>query len=105
MDATELEEIMKSLGNISLPKGDVVATDSLEHSSGLQVWDEEVSSWIPVQRPLWRSWTGMRAVWGIDYHGPVYSIDSKTDSVPWTGPRICPCDKCQQHVSSESRTN
>lgn len=91
------EEVQNALGEDP--------TDAPRRNSGLQIWDENLESWIPVRRELWRSWTGHRAVWGIDYHGPVYSIESKTDSIPWSGPRLCHCRTCQEHVSPQSRVN
>lgn len=71
--------------------------------TGLQIWDDGV--WIPIERETWRSWTGHRAVWGIPYHGPVYEMGSSEDAEPWDGPRVCSCQKCQEHVALDAKVN
>lgn len=77
--------------------------DSIVPHGGKSVMVE--GSWIPVDAKLWRSWTGRRAVWGMEYHGPVYSVESSVDTKPWDGPRECSCQKCQSHVAILSRPN
>jgi hypothetical protein len=72
-------------------------------NTGLQVQDGE--TWMPATREVWRSWTGPRAVWGIPFHGPIYSLHSKDDATPWDGPRVCSCAECQRHVAPNDRPN
>lgn len=76
--------------------------DSPSTTSSLKI--EVGDNWIPAEVPLWRAWTGRRTVWGMEYHGPVYTLDGATDT-PWDGPRVCVCHKCQQHVRPEHRPN
>lgn len=64
-----------------------------------------VDVWVPAELSIWRSWVGRRALWGQEYHGPVFSVEAKDDSVPWTGKRQCTCPTCQRHVAPESRPN
>jgi hypothetical protein len=62
-------------------------------------------TWMPVEVQVWRSWTGRRAIFGMEYHGPVYSMNSPDDSEPFDGRRACSCDSCQLHVAPEKRPN
>ena len=78
-------------------------TDEVLPTTGLQVLTED--TWLPATREVWRSWVGLRAVWGIPYHGPVYAMGTREDAVPWTGPRTCRCNTCQEHVSPVARPN
>jgi hypothetical protein len=54
---------------------------------------------------VWRSWTGLRAVWGVPFHGPVYALADGDDTTPWDGPRTCGCATCQAHVAPDVRPN
>lgn len=64
-------------------------TDEMMPRTGLEVEDHDV--WQPATESVWRAWTGRRAVWGIEYHGPVYAIGASEDAGPWTGSRVCAC--------------
>ena len=70
-------------------------------TTGLQVMSE--GTWVPSTRELWTAWTGRRAVWGVEFHGPVYLVG--TTDVTWTGSRACPCARCQSTVVPGSRRN
>lgn len=61
--------------------------------------------WIPSSSDTWRAWCGRRRLWGIEFHGDVYAIGSPDGTTPWTGPRTCPCEACQRHVTPENRYN
>lgn len=90
------------------------AIESLQHTypampkqqewTGLEICvkDEE---WEPADMRTWRSWTGRRKIWGIEHHGPIYVLDSKDDSAPFTGKRICMCEICQKHVDVTLKPN
>lgn len=80
-----------------------IVPDAPLPATGLQVHDGD--TWMPATREVWRSWTGLRAVWGQPWHGPVYAMSSKDDTVPWDGPRVCRCSACQAHVSPPDRPN
>ena len=99
------EELLEAVDEIASALGDRPLEDVPERCSGLQVWDDSTKAWLPVKRELWRSWTGFRAVWGVDYHGPIYSVDTKSDDRPWAGPRTCICPTCQEHVSPQHKAN
>lgn len=60
--------------------------------------------WIPSSMLLWRSWTGLRRVWCMEYHGPVFSFESP-ERTPFTGRRVCGCKICQEHVECKYRHN
>ena len=94
--SAELEEMFKVPAN-PLP------TDEIIPHVGLEV-NIAAEEWIPATKVLWRSWTGLRKVWGMEYHGPVYNID-RDDSVPFSGKRVCGCKICQEHVSPELKPN
>ena len=83
---------------LNVPAG----ADSPSPTSALEI--EVGDNWIPAESQLWRAWTGRRTVWGMEYHGPVYSLGGVADE-PWDGPRVCKCNKCQQHVRPEHRPN
>lgn len=71
-------------------------------TAGLQIMS--TGSWIAVDPRIWRAWTGRRAVWGLEHHGPVYEIDTHPEKL-WTGKRTCPCSVCQASVSELMRPN
>ena len=73
------------------------ATGPLEILSG--------DKWIASDKETWRSWTGLRRAWGIEYHGPVYNYLTPEGSPPYTGKRICRCGKCQESVEPTLRDN
>ena len=83
---------------LNVPSG----ADAPSPTSTLEI--EVGDKWIPAEAPLWRAWTGRRTVWGMEYHGPVYTLEDK-DGAPWDGPRVCGCHKCQAHVRAEHRPN
>lgn len=60
-------------------------------------------NWAPASVEDWSAWTGLRRVWGVEYHGPVNYKDKK-DKL-YTGPRGCPCDKCQETVEPRFKMN
>ena len=62
------------------------------------------ASWIPTTSEVFRSWTGRRRIWGIEYHGPVYVL-GKPQETTYTGARLCPCAVCQETVEPRFRTN
>ena len=78
-------------------------TDNALVATGLEV--EIDHAWIPTTYQVWRSWTGRRSLWGQEIHGPIYSMTSTDDSVPWNGARSCACSVCQEHVLPISRKN
>jgi len=94
--ASDLEDMLK-VPAVPLP------TDEIIPHVGLEV-NVAADEWIPATQVLWRSWTGRRKVWGMEYHGPVFNID-RDDSVPFSGKRICGCKICQEHVSPEMKPN
>lgn len=51
---------------------------------------------------LFRSWTGARFMNNAPVHGDVYQLDTE---ILYTGPRACPCARCQEHVDPRERTN
>ena len=74
-----------------------------EHT-GLQVEVSE-GEWEHSDLRTWRAWTGRRRVWNVEYHGHVYVIDSKDDSLPYAGKRTCRCSVCQTHVAAAVKSN
>lgn len=62
-------------------------------------------AWVAADKDTWRSWTGHRRIWGIEYHGPVYNYLSPEGSPPYTGRRVCPCAECQSNVMPTLRIN
>ena len=94
--AGELEDMLK-VPAVPLP------TDEIIPHVGLTIEVAE-GEWIPSTQVLWRSWTGRRKVWGMEYHGPVFNVD-RDDSVPYVGKRVCTCSKCQEHVESSMKPN
>lgn len=101
--AAILEEVTKQLEDAFALPTSASPTDEIIPHMGLEVEVAE-GDWIPSTQVLWRSWTGRRKVWGIEYHGPVFNID-RDDSSLWTGKRVCTCDKCQENVSSSMKPN
>lgn len=59
------------------------------------------AGWTAVDSATWRAWTGIRALWGSEWHGPVYALGGGRE--PWTGPRTCDCATCQLHVAPTHR--
>lgn len=58
-------------------------------------WEIELrpgSARSKVAEHIWRSWTGRRFADGIEYHGPVESIDGTP--APATQRRECKCPEC-----------
>lgn len=92
-----LSEDLKEVPLSPLPTDEIIPHDGLEVClSG--------DDWIPAGAALWRSWTGRRRVWSLEYHGPVFNID-RPDGEPFKGKRVCGCVVCQEHVESKSRHN
>jgi hypothetical protein len=81
----------------SLPTDKIIPHQGL----AIEVADGE---WIPSTQVLWRSWTGRRSVWGLEWHGPVFNVD-RDDSVPYAGKRVCTCTICQEHVHPTAKPN
>lgn len=80
-------------------------TDST-HEEPLTTGPVEVfvgGNWMPTTLEDWSAWTGLRRVWGIEYHGPV-SYKDKKDKL-YTGPRGCPCETCQETVEPRFKMN
>lgn len=65
---------------------------------------EENAAWLEVPKSVFMAWTGCRRTNGVDFHGPVYSIDAK-QTAPWAGGRACSCTTCQEHVLPQFRPN
>lgn len=61
-----------------------------------------MDTWLPARPDMWRSWTGRRAVWGVEHHGPVFMLGTNTR---YTGSRMCGCPTCQTEVEPASRMN
>lgn len=59
------------------------------------------AGWTSVDTATWRAWTGIRALWGAEWHGPVYALGGGEE--PWRGPRTCGCATCQLHVDPVHR--
>jgi hypothetical protein len=91
-----LEEATKLLEDAFALPATPLPTDEIIPHVGLTIEVAE-GEWIPSTQVLWRSWTGRRKVWGMEYHGPVFNVD-RDDSVPYAGKRVCLCSKCQEHV-------
>ena len=98
-----LEEVTKQLEDAFTLPAAPFPTDEIIPHVGLTV-EMAPGEWIPSTQVLWRSWTGRRKVWGMEYHGPVFIID-RDDSVPFSGKRVCGCSKCQEHVAPVSKHN
>lgn len=77
--------------------------DVLLRPAHLEVFSNE--SWVIVDKETWRSWTGLRRVFGIEYHGAVYNYLTPEGSPPFTGKRICKCSTCQEHVAAPMKDN
>ena len=93
-----LEEAIDTLQDMypSMPK--------VQEHTGLQI-EVKDNVWDHTDLRTWRSWTGRRMIWGVEHHGPVYVIDSKDDSKPFTGARICKCSVCQTDVHPVLKSN
>lgn len=74
-----------------------------EHT-GLQIEVME-GEWEHSDLRTWRAWTGLRRLWNVEYHGPIYVIDSAADSRPYAGKRTCRCAVCQTHVAATTKSN
>jgi len=90
-----LESMAASMGPIGVDE--VASTSRMDVLLG--------DDWLPVEYAVWRSWTGRRMLWGHEFHGPVYLVDSPSDAEPWTGSRACGCKACQQHVQPSMKMN
>lgn len=99
MDKIETLTTLLSL----ISSSSVYADDGAAPNTGLQVLEGD--AWMPASREVWRSWTGLRAVWGVPFHGPVYALADGDDTTPWDGPRTCGCATCQAHVAPDVRPN
>lgn len=60
-------------------------------------------TWLPAEPRVWRSWKGPRKMWGQEYHGPIYMLDSTSET--YSGRRACSCSKCQEFVDAAHRPN
>lgn len=98
-----LQGVIREFGGIPEVVYTAPNTGDLRPSRGLSVMVDEL--WIPADLKMWRAWTGRRAVWGLEFHGDVYAVDSEDDSTPFTGARTCACDDCQRHVTLDERKN
>ena len=98
-----LEEVTKQLEDaFALPAAPFPTDELIPHQGlAIEVADGE---WIPSTQVLWRSWTGRRSVWGLEWHGPVFNVD-RDDSVPYAGKRVCTCKICQEHVHPTAKPN
>jgi hypothetical protein len=110
MDQNTKDIALKMLENFNALSGDLkevplspLPTDEIIPHDGLEVCLSG-DDWIPAGAVLWRSWTGRRRVWSLEYHGPVFNID-RPDGEPFKGKRVCGCTVCQEHVESKSRHN
>jgi hypothetical protein len=92
-----LAEDLKGVPLSPLPTDEIIPHEGLE----VCLTGED---WIPTTGTLWRSWTGRRRIWGLEYHGPVFNID-RPDGTPFAGKRSCGCSVCQEHVESKFRPN
>lgn len=92
-----LADEMKQVPISPLPTDEIIPHDGLE----VCLTGED---WIPASKGLWRSWTGRRRVWGIEFHGEVFNMDRPDDSI-FTGKRTCFCSVCQTHVEGKFRPN
>lgn len=87
---------------MNLQEDFVYDTDIALKSTGYEVRMPDTGEWLVVTRDVWLSWLGDRSVFGIPYHGPVYTADTHA---PFKGSRYCPCKTCQATVAPENRTN
>lgn len=100
----ENKTIADLIGRIEEALGPVTFTnDDPVPSTGMEI--QVQSDWFPADRQTWRSWTGSRRLWGVEYHGPVYVYMSPEGSMPFTGRRQCGCKTCQEHVLPHFRPN
>jgi len=101
--ASFFEEVAKQLKDAFPIAAAPLPTDEIIPHHGLLV-EVADGEWIPSTQILWRSWTGRRQVWGMEYHGPVFNVD-RDDSVPYAGKRVCSCSICQEHVIPAAKPN
>lgn len=91
----ELETIFQELHKVG-------ETDTVFNHSGYEVRLND--DWVPSPPDVWRSWTGLRKLWGIEFHGDIYTYGENT-ATPWKGFRECNCSVCQKHVSPQFKYN
>lgn len=77
---------------------------SAQENTGLEI-EVQPDVWEYTNLRTWRAWTGRRKIWGFEHHGPVYIVDSKDDSKPYEGARVCKCSLCQAHVLPTLKSN
>lgn len=80
------------------------ASDNAEKTTGMEIQTKD-GSWSHVDRATWRSWTGLRKLLGVPYHGPIFVFGSPEDAPPYKGFRECSCSKCQEHVDVAFKYN
>ena len=102
----DIKKILEDIGDIL--GGTAGSVPPLEDEDGpLLSGPVEVmvkDSWTPVTKEIFASWTGLRRIWGIEYHGPVVYKDCKNGS-QYTGPRSCSCAVCQSTVEPKFKMN
>jgi len=98
VDQNEIE--VKELMEILYPK----CSDNPIPVTGYSVMSSD-GSWMPAERSIWESWTGLRAVWNNEYHGSVKLFGGSEGTPPYTGSRVCRCKICQEHVASNHKPN
>jgi hypothetical protein len=73
----------------------------------VEIFDGE--EWIPATPELFRAWTGLRRIFGMEFHGPVWNFgtdpESTPEAQPYAGARVCTCSECQKHVAPQLRLN
>ena len=76
----------------------------VEEHTGLMI-ELSQGEWEHSDYKTWRAWSGRRRIWGLEHHGVIYFINSKDDSNPYTGSRICKCSVCQTDVHPTIKAN
>jgi hypothetical protein len=100
-----MEEFRKVLEEaIEALQDNYSAMPNKQEWTGLEI-EVKPNEWENSDLRTWRSWTGRRKIWGIEHHGPIYIIDTKDDSTPYTGSRLCKCSICQEHVDPRLKSN
>ena len=101
-----LDKLTKIVEEQEKESSTISRTDESLKTRGLEICTDSAGDiWEPAELNLWRSWTGRRKIWGMEYHGPVYIVDSPEDSPPFTGLRVCKCNICQAHVDVKLKAN
>ncbi len=62
---------------------------------------------VPVEREVFRSWTGRRFMNGEEHHGPIFSYLA-SEEIPeslYKGKRECTCSTCLAHVDPRFKPN